>query len=242
MIPFWQRVRSLLDEELTQAWLCREIGVSTATMSSWITNKRIPRGDMTLRIADALGVSVHYLIDGYDKNNKEDQPSWIQVLRHAIKDQGYIRTPNKREYQLDEKDEVELIPLFEQVVSAGHGADLLDQLDPLEYLPIPKQISKQYDTATLLAVTVRGDSMEGIYIYDGDYVIFSKGLIKGDGIYVLTVHGEILVKRLAFDQVHKKMHIYSENPKYPDRTTIDITSEDVRIEGLVVAWFHINLR
>ncbi len=84
--------------------------------------------------------------------------------------------------------------------------------------------------------------MEGAYIFDGDHVFFAQGELKGDGIYVLSVRGDLLVKRLSFDEVLQQLHIYSENPKYSTPTVIDINNEDVRIEGIVVAWTHKQFR
>ncbi len=66
MIDFWKRVRSLLTQDLNQAWLCREIGVSTGTFSNWIARDSEPKASKAQAIAEALGVSVEFLITGKD--------------------------------------------------------------------------------------------------------------------------------------------------------------------------------
>ena len=238
MLPFWNRVKRLMEHDLNQAWLCREIGVSKGTLSSWIVNNRIPRADKAVKIANALGVSVPYLVTGSDASDKAERAALVRVVRSAMKERAYVRTPEKREYRMNEQMAVKFIPLFDQAASAGPGTELLDHTEPKEFIPIPEEVIKHYPDETILAVFASGDSMEGANISDGDYIFFAQGKIKGDGIYVLSVQGELLVKRLSFDPILHKLHIYSENPKYPTPTTIDINSEDVRIEGKVVAWTH----
>ena len=84
---------------------------------------------------------------------------------------------------------------------------------------------------------VKGDSMIDANIYPGDYVFFSKGLIKGEGIYVIAFAGDIMVKRLSFDAPRNKLSIISENKNYPVRI-IDAESDGVRILGKVIGWIH----
>ncbi len=66
MTDFWRRVRSLLTQDLNQAWLCKEIGVSAGTFSNWIARDSDPRASKAHAIASALGVSVEYLLTGLD--------------------------------------------------------------------------------------------------------------------------------------------------------------------------------
>jgi phage repressor protein C with HTH and peptisase S24 domain len=56
--------------------------------------------------------------------------------------------------------------------------------------------------------------------------------------YVLTVNGEVLVKRVEFDHFENKVKIYSENARYPGVKVIQIDSDNIRIEGKVVGWYH----
>ncbi|PKL28916.1 MAG: hypothetical protein CVV46_03695 [Spirochaetae bacterium HGW-Spirochaetae-2] len=65
MIDMWVRVRQKLDQmAVSQNELARAIGASSAQVSAWVTNNRIPRADATLKIADYLGVSVRWLLTG----------------------------------------------------------------------------------------------------------------------------------------------------------------------------------
>ena len=131
------------------------------------------------------------------------------------------------------------IPLISQKISAGYGEDFLDDDSiTMKRIQIPESLTKGVaDKSTLVSAEVKGDSMIDANIFPGDYVFFSKGLIKGEGIYVIAFAGDIMVKRLAFDAPKNKLSIISENKNYPVRI-IDTESDGVRILGKVIGWIH----
>jgi len=54
---FVKNLRYFMDEKgITQADICRELDVSSATASDWCTGKKYPRIDSMQRLADLLGV------------------------------------------------------------------------------------------------------------------------------------------------------------------------------------------
>ena len=226
-------MKKKLGHDLNQTWLCDQLGVATGTMSSWITHDRIPKADIAVRIAEALGVTVEYLIKGGKEEEplKEHMPDLKQVS-------GHFRTPGRGEYALKKDDEIVWLPVLEQRVSAGFGQELVYNLDSQMVVPVFEKLVPSYDLKSLRAVEVRGDSMTGINLFDGDIVIYKYGYIQNDGVYVLTVNGEALVKRIEFDPYDKVIKISSENPRYPDVKVIPADNENVHIEGKVVAWFH----
>jgi phage repressor protein C with HTH and peptisase S24 domain len=83
----------------------------------------------------------------------------------------------------------------------------------------------------------RGDSLTGIHIFDGDMVVFVPEDIRGDGIYVLRVGDELIVKRVEFDPISRKLRIMSENPRYPDRVE-SADGQAVEVVGKVYGWVH----
>ena len=131
------------------------------------------------------------------------------------------------------------VPLISQKISAGYGEDYLDDDSiTMKRIQIPESLTKGVaDKSTLVSAEVKGDSMIDANIFPGDYVFFSKGLIKGEGIYVIAFAGDIMVKRLAFDAPKNKLSIISENKNYPVRI-IDAESDGVRILGKVIGWIH----
>ncbi|MEJ5307057.1 MAG: transcriptional repressor LexA [candidate division WOR-3 bacterium] len=61
---------------------------------------------------------------------------------------------------------------------------------------------------------VKGDSMEGAMIYDGDMVLVEKSeSVKNKDIIVAFLNGEFTLKRFIFEK--GKTYLKAENPKYP---------------------------
>lgn len=128
------------------------------------------------------------------------------------------------------------IPIIASKVSAGFGEEWREE-DFLEghMIPITKDFAKGHDIKNIFAAQVKGDSMIDAMIYDGDYVFAIKGEIRGDGIYILSVDGEVLVKRLEYNLFEHKVNVISENPSYPTRT---VDEDRVIILGKVIGWLH----
>jgi DNA-binding XRE family transcriptional regulator len=57
---FWTRVKARRGY-MRQGDIAKAIGVTSTTMSSWVTKGRIPRGDQALLIARAIGCKVEDL-------------------------------------------------------------------------------------------------------------------------------------------------------------------------------------
>ena len=145
--------------------------------------------------------------------------------------------PKKKESA--KSKEVISVPLISQKISAGYGETFLsDENITMKKITVPASILHGVtDASTLVSAEVKGDSMIDANIYPGDYVFFAKGLIKGEGIYVIALAGDIMVKRLAFDALSRRLTIISENKNYPAKT-VDADESGVRILGKVVGWIH----
>lgn len=146
--------------------------------------------------------------------------------------------PPKKKEDSRNKDFIS-VPLISQKISAGYGETFLsDENITMKKITVPTSILHGVnDASTLVSAEVKGDSMIDANIYPGDYVFFSKGLIKGEGIYVIALAGDIMVKRLAFDALSRRLTIISENKNYPAKT-VDADESGVRILGKVVGWIH----
>ena len=128
------------------------------------------------------------------------------------------------------------IPFVSQKLSAGRGENYLSDDDiEVRTISVSAYLARGIDKATLLAAEVRGDSMIDEKIFSGDIVVFSRGLIRQEGIYVINYAGDLMVKKLSFDALNNRVDIISGNRNYPTRT---VDAELIEILGKVVGWIH----
>jgi transcriptional regulator with XRE-family HTH domain len=65
MEPFYKRVHvRLIEMEKKRSWLLSQAGIRPSTWSSWEKFGRFPPADRALAVADALGVTVDFLVTG----------------------------------------------------------------------------------------------------------------------------------------------------------------------------------
>src|SRR5205809_6708104 len=88
-------------------------------------------------------------------------------------------------------------------------------------------VSRNHGT---FALRVRGDSMIGVHILDGDIVILeqSKDVHNGD-IVAALIDGETTLKRYVVD--HGRPYLKAENPRYPNL----IPARELKIQGVMVS-------
>jgi repressor LexA len=88
-------------------------------------------------------------------------------------------------------------------------------------------VSKPHST---FALRVRGDSMIGAHILDGDLVILeqSKEVHNGD-IVAALIDGETTLKRYVVDR--GRSYLKAENPRYPNL----IPARELKIQGVMVS-------
>lgn len=130
------------------------------------------------------------------------------------------------------------IPFISQKLSAGPGQEWLPDEDmEIKTINLAEDLPKGVDPSTLICAEVQGDSMIGVNLLPGDIVIFSRGYISGEGIYVLALCGDVLVKRLEWNRLENKLSIISENDRYPVQI-VEADNDNVMILGKVVKWIH----
>ncbi len=123
------------------------------------------------------------------------------------------------------------IPLVSSTVSAGFPSPAEDytelSLDLNSYL-----IERPYTT---FCIRVRGNSMEGAKMYDGDILLVDRSLSAQNGSVIIGVlDGEFTVKRLRLEQ--GKTFLIPEHPAYEP---IPITEEnDFKVWGVVTYIIH----
>jgi len=132
-------------------------------------------------------------------------------------------------------DEI-VIPQYDVRAAMGHGQVPPDYTEVVRNLVVREDILREkgvtYTSKTALAmINGWGQSMEGT-INDKDLVIVDKGVqdFIGDGIYVMTWHQELYIKRvMRLDEEHYRL--ISDNPHYENQTA---RIDDVTIHAKVI--------
>lgn len=117
-----------------------------------------------------------------------------------------------------------VLPLF-GAISAGFAAPVEEHAE--EQITIENYLVK--DRSSTFLLRVKGDSMIGALIHEGDLVVVdrSKHPKPGD-IVVGVLDGEFTLKRLKKDK--GKFYLQAENPEYPDLHAL----EELQVAGVVV--------
>ena len=141
------------------------------------------------------------------------------LQRHAGKARALI-TPVQKVRITD-------VPIYGQIPA---GMSALTEQDIEGHVSLDTHsanVSKNHGT---FALRVRGDSMIGAHILDGDVVILeqSKEVHNGD-IVAALIDGETTLKRYVVD--HGRPYLKAENPRYPDL----IPARELKIQGVMVS-------
>ncbi len=88
----------------------------------------------------------------------------------------------------------------------------------------------------IIIFQIRGDSMEPTF-RDSDFVLCSVGEVENNGIYLININGNLLVKRLQFIR-REKVLIISDNKLYKDEEVTAEFSEHFSIIGKVFYRCH----
>ena len=184
-------------------------------------------GDTLRTFESKVGIS-HSALSSY--LNKKSYPTLDRLL--AISSASGKPLEWLASGELPNEDMIS-VPQYDLRVSAGYGA-YVEMENPIaefkfhvDWLRMQGLHGKK-----LSIVPVMGDSMEPT-LYDGDLILIRHDESK-DGICVLRVNGEVLVKRIQHDFADNSYLITSDNERYKP---IQLTSEfkgDFAIVGQVV--------
>jgi len=199
--------KARLAKELTQKQLAELLNVTDATINRYEKDLRKPDPQMLKAIADVLGVSVDYLLNG---------------------EEGKVTQPISNVQPVD----MVMLPILANIRA---GRPLFAEEHLQGYMPFPKEmLTKGYEHFLL---RVDGDSMIGDGIEDGDIVLIrAQNYVDYDGqIVAVTINGnEACLKHLHHPANSNMVILRSSNPKYAD---IVHPANDVIINGVYMGLF-----
>jgi len=177
-----------------------------------------PKLEVITAIADILNIPEQFLFDDsketINKIISKEAPSLKMIVEHTLK-----------------------IPLLDGYVGAG-STGMIDRFAVNDYVYIDNlSIKPKYANQTIIALTVKGDSMKP-YVDDDDMVLFHP--IKdgqynlNDGKYIIRTINGIMVKNLSF-RSNGDIVISSCNKGYSDEIIKSFESQEyLDILGIVV--------
>ena len=188
-----------------------------------------------------------FLLDQWEHGRK--RPSQEEIRRHfdfrspnsvqehleVLERKGFIkRDPRKaRSIQLtgpgNATDMYDLVkvPLVGWI-PAGNPAFALECQE--DVLPLPRRLFRGRD---LFALRVKGDSMVGAGIFDGDLAVLSAGMEWSDGVIAAVVADEEATLKRMFHTPHG-VRLHPENPAYADRLIAEDLALNCRVAGVLV--------
>jgi len=206
-----------LQAGLTKKAFAETLGIHPVVSGDIELGKRDPSRDVLVRLARTYDVDINWLLTG-------------KSARDGFTGSGGNGTDGR------DSDVVE-IEFVRQEAAAGRGVEIEDGAESV-HLPVLRSFIAPRRPDRVRAVEVRGDSMIGIGLDDRDIVFFAPDERSGDGIHVISIATQLLVKRVLFDPAGQNVHVISENPAYPARVLNGPDLETFRIEGRVIGWMH----
>jgi len=220
---------------LSKRAFAESLGIHPMVAGDIELGKRDPSRDVLIRLARAYNVDITWLLTG-------DRIALSPGEAHFSSDYASNRSDyasNRQALSPASQNACATIPvrLIRQEAAAGRGIEIDDYAESAE-IQIPPSFISPYRGDRVRAVYVRGDSMTGAGLDDGDIVFFTVDERSGPGIFVVSVESALLVKRVDVDHTAKSVTLISENPQYAPRILSGADLDRFSIEGRVLASIH----
>lgn len=157
--------------------------------------------------------AVSYFLDKLEK---------ARLIMRKARSRGIFLTGDSEEKP---PEKLEQIPLFENI-PAGYG-EPGEACEADEMIPVHAERLFGIRAGRGFAVKVRGESMKGAAILDGDIVVLDRREPEVGDIVAALIDGETTLKRLVKEG--RKYFLKAENPDYPDL----YPAESLMVQGVV---------
>ena len=224
MDTFKDRLAFLWKDEARQAKIAADIDMTIAGFSRIWNEGGLPKSETLKKIKQLKGCSIDWLLTGEGSpfpDSEAPKATATDTLGNPV-----------------DIDEFVFVPRYDIQAAAGHGQLDVDE-QPMFAMAFRRYWIENYvtrDIKNLSVISVKGDSMEGV-LNDGDTILINHGqTMPRDGLYVLRLNENLLVKRLQLIP-GGIVNVISANEAYPT-FEIDLKNptDDVAIIGRV-EWF-----
>lgn len=219
-----------------QQELADEIGVHVVTLARYEKGERQPKSGDLQKIAEALDVTVAYLMDETEDTNRSIDWNNFDITSDNLK--KAFPESKIREMHLVQRVASRLVSVCCGNSGSPYATDI--EWDVTELVPIPDEYVRGYawQGATFSIMTAEGDSMEP-YIKDGQDVLIASyvDVFPGD-IIVFSLNSRLYIKGLK-KMTDKEFVLTAYNPSVPDKT-INFKEEDFYVVGKVLLVISAN--
>lgn len=208
------------------------LGIHPVVAGDIELGKREPSREVLVRLVQAWGVDISWLLTGIPAG----AAGVAGASGSATNGDGGRAVPEFSTRSPSGEGMVE-INFVNQAAAAGRGVEIDDYAE-VQSLSLPRSFIAPKRPERVLALRVRGDSMIGVGIDDRDLVFFATDERTGDGIHVVSIGSQLLVKRIQLDPAGCRVQVLSENSRYGVRVLEGPDLESFRIEGRVIGCLH----
>lgn len=216
---FKQRLAECADLVGNAATLSKMTGISRPTIGDYLSGKSDPSRTRLIQIARVANVSLEWLATGYGSRIPRGVPSLEARDQRALDDGRFFDKTPEEQAALDEANMQGFValPVMSLSASAGGGAAVVSehQTGVINFDRNWLHNTLRLNPANLFTMPTVGESMEPT-IKAGEYLLVSRAeehTALGDGIYIIRLEGDVLVKRLQRIPGGKLL-ISSDNPAY----------------------------
>ncbi len=225
MQTFKERLIFLWQHEAKQAKIAADIGMTIAGFSRIWNEEGLPKAETLKKIKQLKGCSIDWLLTGEGEPFPAAMASATTTVCDTLGNPVNI-------------DEFVFIPHYGVQAAAGQGY-LVEEETPRFSVAFRRYWIENYitrDIQKLSVISVRGDSMAGV-LNDGDTILINHShTVPRDGLYVLRINNNLLVKRLQLMPAGM-INVISANEAYPTfEINLNNMTDDVAIIGRV-EWF-----
>ncbi|WP_206886114.1 LexA family protein [Alicyclobacillus mali (ex Roth et al. 2021)] len=218
MSEFGKRLKYLRRQrDLTQRDIANILKVSVSAVGMYERGEREPTIEMIERLADFFDVSLDYL---FGRSNIP-LPARTKVMQNSAWHESVNPIRNLIIYE----DTVS-VPVLGSI-RAGQPVEMIQEADP-EYEQVDKELIRHRDAFILY---VRGDSMIGDQIYEGDrVVVICTPDFSPSDICVVAINGE----EATLKRVKRQGDICILSSSNPNMEPMIYPAKDVHVIGIVV--------
>lgn len=227
MTTFKDRLIFLWKEEASQAKIAKDIGMTIAGFSRIWNEAGLPKSETLIKIKQLKKCNIDWLLtgEGAPFPTHDAQPTLIKgsedTLGRAVDTEDFAYVPH-----------------YDIQAAAGYGRFVEDETasSAVAFRRDWLEAHITRDTKQLSVISVKGDSMEGV-LNDGDTILVNHAHTTArDGLYVLRINDNLLVKRLQLIPGNI-IRVISANDAYPTfEINLQDKSDDIAIIGRV-EWF-----